>query len=73
MRERAFALLLAWSCVLAQDAHAYIDPGMGSFILQFLVAGVLGGLFTIKMYWGRLKRFVKGAMRKVDVQETNED
>ena len=32
-----------------QDAHAYIDPASGSYLLQFLLAGLLGGLFALKM------------------------
>ncbi len=33
-----------------QDAHAYLDPGTGSVILQVVAAGVLGALFTFKSY-----------------------
>ncbi len=36
---------------------AYLDPGTGSMLLQLLIAGILGALFTIKMYWYRFKRF----------------
>ncbi len=34
---------------------AYLDPGSGSFILQLLVAGILGGLVAIRMYWSKIK------------------
>lgn len=34
---------------------AYLDPGTGSFILQGIIAGVLGSLVVIKSYWHRLK------------------
>jgi hypothetical protein len=40
-------LLLAAS----QPAHAYLDPGTGSYALQMSVAGVLGALFSLKMFW----------------------
>ena len=42
-------------------AHAYIDPGAGSMFLQLLVAAVAGGLWTLKVYWRRLKEFFKDA------------
>lgn len=42
---------------LSPGAFAYLDPGAGSMLLQLLIAGILGALFTIKMYWYRLKRF----------------
>jgi hypothetical protein len=34
---------------------AYLDPGSGSFILQLVLAAVLGGLFIIKGYWLKIK------------------
>lgn len=53
--------------VLAPDiihqAHAllaYLDPGSGSFILQLLVAGILGGLVALRMSWSKIKaRFTR--------------
>jgi hypothetical protein len=41
-----------------RQAHvllAYLDPGSGSFILQLLVAGILGGLVALRMSWGKIK------------------
>lgn len=40
-----------------QNIHAYIDPGTGSLIIQFLIAGAVGGLFLIKIYWKKVKAF----------------
>lgn len=33
---------------------AYLDPGSGSFIIQLLAAGFLGGLFLVKTYWQKI-------------------
>lgn len=41
------------------NAQAYIDPGSGSFMIQMLFASIVGGLFTIKMYFQRIKSYVK--------------
>ena len=38
----------------------YIDPGTGSFLLQLLIGGLLGGLATIKLWWARVKMLVRG-------------
>jgi hypothetical protein len=38
---------------------AYLDPGSGSFLLQLLLAGILGGLFVVKMSWSRIKGFFR--------------
>jgi hypothetical protein len=40
-------------------AHAYLNPGTGSFIFQLIIAALLGGLLTIKIYWSKLKSFFK--------------
>jgi hypothetical protein len=34
---------------------AYLDPGSGSFILQLLVASILGGLVALRMSWAKIK------------------
>lgn len=34
---------------------AYLDPGSGSYLLQLLVAAVLGIGLAVRMYWGRIK------------------
>jgi len=36
-------------------AHAYLDPGTGSYLLQLLIAGIAGGLYAAKVYWRQLK------------------
>ena len=38
---------------------AYLDPGSGSFILQLLVATLLGGAFLLKAYWQKIISFFR--------------
>jgi hypothetical protein len=48
-------LLLSFVLFLtAVDAHAYIDPGTGSYIIQLLIAGLLAAAYVLKMYWIKL-------------------
>jgi hypothetical protein len=42
------------------DAHAYLDPGTGSFVLQAVVASVMGAVFLTKTYWAKIKARFKG-------------
>ena len=35
--------------------YFYLDPGSGSFILQMLVAGVLGGGLAVSIFFNRIK------------------
>ena len=55
-------------------AQAYFDPGSGSFILQFIIAGLLGFLVTIRMFWVQIKGFFKRLLsgnKAGDEQETD--
>lgn len=54
-----FFVTAAIIMTIANDAHAYLDPGTGSYILQMLAAAIVGALFTIKIFWTRIKSFIK--------------
>ena len=43
---------------------AYLDPGSGSFLLQLLLAGILGGAFIVRSQWTRIKGFVQRLFRR---------
>ncbi len=47
------------SPILLRPAYGYLDPGTGSYILQLLIGGLLGGLFAIGLFWKRVLAFVK--------------
>jgi len=36
---------------------AYLDPGSGSYLIQILIAALLGSAFVIKSFWGQIKNF----------------
>ena len=57
-RTSAVMIFTAGASVLAaQDVHAYIDPGTGSYMLQLMAAALLGASFTAKVYWRKIKLF----------------
>ena len=70
----ALLAVLAW-LLLVREAYAYLDPGTGSYIIQILVAGLLGALFMLKVYWGRIVGFFsKGSSEsEATVQEPGQD
>jgi hypothetical protein len=63
MKKRFFQNFLAFVVlaivIIPNNAFAYIDPGTGSYILQIIAAGILGGLFAIKMFWFQVKDFFR--------------
>lgn len=50
-------VLLAVLC--PHNAHAYIDAGSGSMILQVLLGGIAGALVVIKLYWHKFLSIFK--------------
>ena len=52
-----WAFFLGIYLLSASNAFSYIDPGSGSYVLQILIASVLGILTLMKIYWSKLKTF----------------
>lgn len=50
----ALTSLALW-LALSAPAHAYIDPGSGSYAFQVIIAGIMGAVFSIKLFWTRIK------------------
>jgi hypothetical protein len=46
----------------------YLDPGSGSFLIQLLLAALLGGAFAIKIYWKKIKVLFTG--KKAEIPTT---
>jgi hypothetical protein len=60
----------------ALKGNAYLDPGSGSFILQLLIASLVGIGFALRSYWGKITglfRKDKGEGASGDDQAANEE
>ncbi|WP_243974603.1 hypothetical protein ACBZ91_09510 [Vibrio natriegens] len=57
------ALLILSSC----PAYAYLDPGTGSVILQVIIATVVAGLATMRLWWYKLLNLF--SVRKSELNE----
>jgi hypothetical protein len=61
-----------FECVLAvlllvaatSRAHAYIDPGAGTIILQGAIATIAGGMLAFRTYWRRVRDRLSGSKKK---------
>jgi hypothetical protein len=59
-------------------AHAYLDPGTGSFMLQMLLADILGALLYLKLAWHNVKsffqrRFSRGSKQQTESKNTSSE
>lgn len=53
-----FCVCLAVGFIAAPPkAYAYLDPGLGSFLVQMLIAFLLGIMMGVKTFWGRIRAF----------------
>ena len=55
----------------SMPAHAYLDPGTGSMILQVLLGGVAGLALAGRLYWQRFLSII-GIRRDAPDSETTE-
>jgi hypothetical protein len=49
---------------LSRHAEAYIDPGTGSYLLQLVLAGVFGMIFSARSLWEKVRSIVTGSSRR---------
>lgn len=49
---------------LPSNVYGYLDPGTGSYFLQLIAAALVGSLFTIKLYWKKIKTSFKDFFSK---------
>jgi hypothetical protein len=51
---------------------AYLDPGSGSYLIQLLIAALLGGAFVIKAFWRQITTFVARIFKGKKEEPTDE-
>jgi len=54
------------------DKLAYLDPGSGSFLLQLLIAALLGAGIALRASWSKVKKFF-GIETPVDEDDEDEE
>ena len=52
-KELSSYCLLVVLAIFPTPAHAYLDPGPGSMILQILLGGAAGVFVIVGLYWQR--------------------
>lgn len=53
-------------------AHAYLDPGSGSYILQLLLGGIAGLAVVTKLYWNHFLTLL-GSLRATSPDPAEND
>lgn len=63
-------LLILISLVIPADAHAYVDPGTGSMMLQIILAGVFGVAIFYRTIISKLKLLFGIKEKSSETQES---
>lgn len=58
------SVVLVFTGVFTHEAHAYLDPGAGSYIFQVIIAFAIGSLYAVKLFWGKISVFIRNLFRK---------
>ena len=51
-------LVFLFLVLSTNQVHAYLDPGSGSYLLQLVIAGGVGVLFSVKVFCLQIKTFI---------------
>lgn len=67
--------MILWSISTSHllNGLLYLDPGSGSFILQILIASLMGGLLALKIYWRKITAFFKKDKTQASVEDSKDD
>ena len=58
---KVLATVMALMAIAPNAAHAYLDPGTGSMVIQIIVASLAAIGVFLKSFWAQIKAFfVKG-------------
>ena len=52
------------SLLLTVPAHAYLDPGTGSIILQAILGFIAASVATLSFYWNKIKLILIKLLKK---------
>jgi len=58
---------------LTHGVLLYIDPGSGSYLVQMIIAGILGALFYFKSLWFRVRSFFTRKKKQAAAENDNEN
>lgn len=72
---QSFRLAIAAAVVgmSTSPAHAYLDPGTGSIILQVLLGGIAGAALAGKLYWHKFLTMIGVRKEAPDGERYSED
>ncbi|MEI6634448.1 MAG: hypothetical protein WCP22_11625 [Chlamydiota bacterium] len=66
----AVAAVFAAAALSPPCACAYLDPGTGSYVVQVVIAALVGGGFALKIFWKRISDALRRLFSRGDTDDT---
>lgn len=58
LKKHLWGLYALFVLMMSEQAHAYLDAGSGSMLLQVILGGLAGAVVALKYYWQQVKAFL---------------
>ena len=60
---RILCIILIFLFIMPSYSFGYLDPGTGGMLLQFLLGGLAGLMIILKLYWNKIRSFIRRVLR----------
>ena len=67
-----FDLITSFLLNISSKENAYLDPGSGSFIIQIIIASLVGAGFLLRGYWSKLINLIRGSNSDLNEDDEND-
>lgn len=68
-----FLLVTGFFAASIQTAFAYVDPATGSYVLQMVLAGLLGLFVAIRAFWANITSKLRSLTGRKKTELVDED
>ena len=73
IKSGAVLVLLLFFIIFPQYVYGYLDPGTGSYVIQVILAAILGIGVAFRIYWHKIKGIFKKKSQNQDKIEEEEN
>ena len=68
-RIQTFGGFLGFATLLyCSTAHAYVDPGTGTLLIQWAIGVAMASIAGLGIYWQRAKVFVRRTLKRASAE-----
>ena len=71
--NKLLSLIIIYFLCSITTAHAYLDPGTGSIILQAILGFIAAAAATMSIYWEKFKSIINKILKKTKDNTKNKE